>query len=473
MAAGLGFKTFTTGEVLTAADTNGYLMQGINVFASTAARDAAITSPQEGQFAFTKDTNGLWYYDGAAWVASGATGDIEGVTAGIGISGGGTSGTVTVTNSMATAIDAKGDLVAGTAADTFSRLAVGANDTVLTADSTAATGLKWAAAAAGGTAYAAGKNGVLNSDFSVWQRGTSVAFGSYTYTADRWQAYNLPSVGTASRQVTGDTTNLPNIQYCARIQRTNGNSSTNAIQFSQSFETINSIQYAGKTVTLSFYARKGANYSPTSDILNYTLYTGTGTDQRVLAGYTGSANPINQNATLTTTWQRFSYSGTIAATATEIGLAFNFNPTGTAGANDYYEITGVQLEIASSASAFMTNCPTYATELAACQRYYFRQSGSSSEVYAAGSASSSTMHDANVMLKTTMRTTPTVLEYNNLSNTDGVTATAITTVTIIAGESTPNAVRIDAASASGLTQFRPYYVYGNGSSSYIGLSAEL
>jgi hypothetical protein len=150
MAAGQGFKTFTTGEVLTAGDVNGYLMQGVLVFASTAARDAAITSPQEGQFAFTKDTNSLFYYDGAAWVASGATGDIEGVTAGIGISGGGTSGTVTVTNSMATAIDAKGDLVAGTGADTFAKLTVGANGTILTADSAEATGLKWAAAASGG-----------------------------------------------------------------------------------------------------------------------------------------------------------------------------------------------------------------------------------------------------------------------------------------------------------------------------------
>jgi hypothetical protein len=162
MAAGQGFKTFTTGEVLTAGDVNGYLMQGVLVFASAAARDAAITSPQEGQFAFTKDTNGLWYYDGAAWVASGATGDIEGVTAGVGISGGGTSGTVTITNSMATAIDAKGDLVPGTGADTFSRLAVGANDTVLTADSTAATGMKWAAVSGGAGNLAEIASGTLS-----------------------------------------------------------------------------------------------------------------------------------------------------------------------------------------------------------------------------------------------------------------------------------------------------------------------
>jgi hypothetical protein len=79
------------------------------------------------------------------WVTD-AAGDITGVTAGTGISGGGTSGTVTVTNSMATAIDAKGDLVPGTGADTFARLAVGANGTVLTADSAETTGIKWAAA---------------------------------------------------------------------------------------------------------------------------------------------------------------------------------------------------------------------------------------------------------------------------------------------------------------------------------------
>jgi hypothetical protein len=76
------------------------------------------------------------------WITN-DVGDITAVTAGTGISGGGTSGAVTITNSMATAIDAKGDLVPGTGADTFARLAVGANNTVLIADSAETTGLRW------------------------------------------------------------------------------------------------------------------------------------------------------------------------------------------------------------------------------------------------------------------------------------------------------------------------------------------
>jgi hypothetical protein len=95
MAAGLGFKTFTTGEVLTAGDVNGYLMQGINVFASSAARAAAITSPQEGQYSFLKDTNALEYYDGAAWVGA-PVGDITNVAVTSPVTGGGSSGSVTI-----------------------------------------------------------------------------------------------------------------------------------------------------------------------------------------------------------------------------------------------------------------------------------------------------------------------------------------------------------------------------------------
>lgn len=151
MAAGLGYVEFATGDVLTAAAANGYLAsQVVMVFASSAARTTAITSPQEGMVSYLKDTNAIEYYSGSAWVGVSNPGDITAVTAGTGISGGGTTGDVTITNSMATAIDAKGDLVAGTGADTFARLGVGANGTILTADSAEATGLKWATPAGGG-----------------------------------------------------------------------------------------------------------------------------------------------------------------------------------------------------------------------------------------------------------------------------------------------------------------------------------
>jgi hypothetical protein len=149
MAAGLGFKTFTTGEVLTAADTNGYLMQGVLVFASSAARAAAITSPQEGQYSYLKDTNSTEYYDGAAWIAA-PIGDITGVTAGTGISGGGTSGTVTITNDMATTITAAGDIVVGTGSGTYDNLPIGTTAQVLTADTTVSPyKVKWATAGSG------------------------------------------------------------------------------------------------------------------------------------------------------------------------------------------------------------------------------------------------------------------------------------------------------------------------------------
>jgi hypothetical protein len=80
MAAGLGFKDFQTGEVLTAADVDGYLMQGIWVFANATARDAAVTSPQEGNFAYLKDTNTTTYYTGSAWTNLDTTGMVNPMT---------------------------------------------------------------------------------------------------------------------------------------------------------------------------------------------------------------------------------------------------------------------------------------------------------------------------------------------------------------------------------------------------------
>jgi hypothetical protein len=122
MAAGLGFKDFVTGEVLTAADVDGYLMQGIWVFANATARDAAVTSPQEGNSCYLKDTDVIQVYSGSSWV----------------VKSGGSSPLTT-----------KGDLYTYSTTDT--RLASsGVNNDVLTVDTSTATGLKWAAPSSGG-----------------------------------------------------------------------------------------------------------------------------------------------------------------------------------------------------------------------------------------------------------------------------------------------------------------------------------
>jgi hypothetical protein len=92
--AGLGYKVFTAGEVLTAASVNGYLMQGVLVFDDSTARTAAIGTPTEGMASYLKDTDSLELYDGSSWVGGG---DITAVTAGYGLAGGGSSGDVTLT----------------------------------------------------------------------------------------------------------------------------------------------------------------------------------------------------------------------------------------------------------------------------------------------------------------------------------------------------------------------------------------
>jgi hypothetical protein len=122
MAAGLGFKDFVTGEVLTAADVDGYLMQGVWVFASAAARDAAVTSPQEGNFAYLKDTNVTTYYTGSAWANLDTTG---------------------MTNPMTTT----GDTIYSSSGSTPARLGIGSTGNVLTVAGGVPT---WSAPASGG-----------------------------------------------------------------------------------------------------------------------------------------------------------------------------------------------------------------------------------------------------------------------------------------------------------------------------------
>jgi hypothetical protein len=345
---------------------------------------------------------------------------------------------------------------------------VGNNGETLVADSSTSTGLR----------YTAGNpisNPVINSAFQIAQRGTSFSTASAAYTLDRWYAL-AASAGTVSRQVTGDTTNLPNIQYCARFQRTAGSTSTTGFSLSNSFETLNSIPYAGKTVTLSFYARAGANYSPTSSAFGSRVWTGTGTDQAIQGTYTGASFTINNTATLTTTWQRFSYSGALPAATTEMAIQFFCDPTGTAGANDYFEVTGVQIDIGSVALPFRTNGATIQGELAACQRYYWRGSGTQgvNAVLGSAQANSTTAGRGYITFPVTMRTAPTSVDWSSLSINEIAAGYTVSTLTLVgSGLENPNMGAIS-FTTTGLNAYRYYaIVINNTSSGFLGFSAEL
>ena len=169
--AGAGYKLFATGDVLTASDVNTYLQQQtVMVFDDAAARTTALTGVvSEGMVSYLKSTNAVEVYDGSNWVASDdpnaiqntivdAKGDLISATgsdvpARLAVGANETrlvadsaqsTGLKYVADTTNYAIAAKGDLLAGTAADTVAALTVGANNTVLTADSSTATGLKWA-----------------------------------------------------------------------------------------------------------------------------------------------------------------------------------------------------------------------------------------------------------------------------------------------------------------------------------------
>ena len=251
--------------------------------------------------------------------------------------------------------------------------------------------------------YTGFKNRIINGIMSVWQRGTTFANPSVSgsfFTADRWGCNRAGDVtgATVSRSSSAPT----GFQYSLALQRTAANASTAGLYLFYSSESSYTYDLAGQTVTLSFWAKAGANYS--GGAFNTNAYGGTGTDQRVYA-YTGSTTLASYGPTLTTTWTQYSTTFTVPSNITEMGLQFSWFPTGTAGADDAVYITGVQLEKGSTATAF--DYRPIGTELQLCQRYCYVIGGSTSAPIVTSTMYSSTVIYATVPFPVIPRTSPT------------------------------------------------------------------
>jgi hypothetical protein len=341
-------------------------------------------------------------------------GDIESVTAGTGLTGGGTSGSVTLALDSSsvispTIVNAKGDILTASADNVPAILTAGNNGETLVVDNSTSTGLRYQGSSIG-------KNAVFNSAFDIFQRtstpttGISLT-GGITYTIDRWQSWTQSAGGSCvtSQQVTGDTTNLPFIRYCARLRRATSNTDTSFLMLGQSIENSDSARFIGQTVTFSFYARKGANYSHSSSVLSASIWSAQTTDASLNGVFQGTnvTSPITVSATLTSNWQRFQGTATISSTATQLAFGFYYYPVGTAGAADYFEVTGVQLELGSVATPYARQNPTLQGELAACQRYYQIYGDTIYEVMDGGYLVNANVAYKSWLLPVTMRTTPT------------------------------------------------------------------
>ena len=317
----------------------------------------------------------------------------------------------------------------------------------------------------------AGKNAIINGGFDIWQRGTSFASSnsSTNYTTDRWNFYRgVVTGGTVSRQTSG----LTGFQYAARVQRDSGNTSTDTLYFMQNVDTATATPFAGKTVTFSYYARAGANFSPGSSSMGVQIYTGTGTDQNVLGTYTGISLLLDVNQAITTTWTRYSHTVAIASTVTEFCPRFLMAPTGTAGAADYFEITGVQVEVGSVATPFSRAGGTIAGELAACQRYYWRNTPPTNTAigYALGRAT--TQADYVLNHPVTMRTNPTAVDFSNtlLLTDPNVANYTVTSVSFVHCSLYTAFIKLNTAGS--LTQGKMYLIETS-TNFYVGFSAEL
>lgn len=362
--AGAGYKLFNTGDVLTAAQVNTYLMeQTVMVFANAAARTSALTGVvSEGMISYLKDTNAVEVYDGSNWVSSDDPNAIQN-----------------------TIVDAKGDLISASAADVPARLAVGSNGETLVADSSTSTGLRWQGN------YVAGKNALINGGFDIWQRGTSSTTTSGYVTADRWTVFSGGAVTWAreSTTVPAGSTYSMKITAGASIQPI----------IYQAIETLNAIQFAGKNVTLSLLAQASTNTNISFDIQYSTAVDNPsgGTWTTITASSGGSGTATTSGFT--------QMSGVFAIPSTAKSLFVRVYPSGNIANGVILYYGQIQLELGSVATTFSRAGGTLAGEFLACARYYQALSKFACAGYAAGNIES-IMNTLPFI--TAMRATPTV-----------------------------------------------------------------
>ena len=363
------------------------------------------------------------------------------------------------TASIIPTVDAKGDLLVGTADNTVDNLSPGTNGQFLTANSATTTGLEWTTPASTG-------NAIINGGFDIWQRGTSFASGAVSgYRADRW--FGASGTGQAVEQ----SLDVPNANFAYSAITTTSSSAFNTLAYR--IEEQQAIQLIG-TATFSLYAK---NLSGTTG-LRIQLRIPTAKDN-----WTSSASVLTlvlaEDGSFDSGWQRYSVTFEIPSAVKNYGMGFEIQRT--ASGTTSFAITGVQLEAGPVATPFRRNANSLQSELAACQRYFYRlcaanepSSGTTSPV-AIGQVYTTTNAIYPVRLPVEMRAIPSLATSaaGHFTTSTSNFGDAVLTAVSLSGQSTRKSLRLDSTVSSGLVAGNSTILQTNNGAATLDLSAEL
>ncbi len=328
------------------------------------------------------------------------------------------------------------------------------------------------------------RNKIINGNFDIWQRGTSLDFGtSLRFLADRFSNNSIGSTYTASQQLfTNGQTDVPNSPYYYHrtvVSSVFGNGNYCALQ--QRIESVKT--FSNSTATLSFYAKADSNKSIS---VEFVQSFGTG------GSPSSNVEGIGvQKLNITSSWQKFTVTVNIPSISSktigtdnndslvlvlffDAGSNYNSRTDSLGQQSGTFDIAQVQLEEGSVATPF-ENRPI-GTELALCQRYCLSisQDGINSRHIGSGFWISSTNGNQFVNHFVPMRATPTlsISSASHFGANNGGSVHALTSLSVNSGSNNLISV-LDFTTASGGASGNASRIYMNNASAKITLSAEL
>ena len=316
--------------------------------------------------------------------------------------------------------------------------------------------------------FVAGKNKIINADFGIWQRGTTISAGP-AYTCDRWimaQDTGSPSYSVSQQSFTPGSAPVAGYEalYFARFQVTVASTATTFLLI-QKIENVQT--FAGQTVTLSLWAKSDSARTMTVKA-----------QQNFGSGGSSVVSTTLGTISVGTTWARYSVTAAIPSIAGKtIGtgsfLEIDLNYPAAVMTNDFW---GVQLEAGSVATPFSTATGTVQGELAACQRYYRRFTAGGAAPYwriAIGQNLNTTQSQFVFPLGSSMRAVPSFNASGSFTLRQGDTSFGTNAPTLQGDGSTQDFVGLVVAMSGGTTGYGCYLRSENNTSTYLEFSAEL